>query len=131
MSFLVCRSDGKSGSGGRAGGGAGGSISITTEKLKGSGVIDVQGGAVVNPGSTNCPGGGGGGGRVAIYYEDNLFTGSIFSHGGRGGYECGGAGTVLHRNLVRKEGQCLFVLEMLFITIKHKYFYEVKFCNFL
>lgn len=112
MSYVVCRSDGKSGSGGRAGGGAGGGVSIVTDKLKGSGVIDVQGGAVVNPGSTNCPGGGGGGGRVAIYYEDNLFTGSIFSHGGRGGYECGGAGTVLQRNLVTNEGRCLFVLEL-------------------
>lgn len=87
---------------------------------------------MVNPGSTNCPGGGGGGGRVAIYYEDNLFTGSIFSHGGRGGYECGGAGTVLQRNLVTKEGQCLFVLEILYITIKYEYFYVVNlqtYCN--
>lgn len=105
---MVFRSDGKSGSGGRAGGGAGGSVSITTGKLKGSGIIDIQGGSVVNPSSTNCPGGGGGGGRVTIYYEDDLFTGSIFSHGGRGGYECGGAGTVLYRNVVSKKGKiCL------------------------
>lgn len=80
-------------------------MSIVTGKLKGSGIIDIQGGSVVNPSSTNCPGGGGGGGRVTIYYEDDLFTGSIISHGGKGGYECGGAGTVLHRNVISRKGK--------------------------
>lgn len=41
MSYVVCRSDGKLGFGGRVGGGVGGGIFIVIDKLKGSGVIDV------------------------------------------------------------------------------------------
>ena len=47
----------------------------------------------------SCLGGGGAGGRVAIYYRNDKFTGTILSYGGLG-YECGGAGTVLTKDTV-------------------------------
>ncbi|KAK3576663.1 hypothetical protein CHS0354_004948 [Potamilus streckersoni] len=91
------RSDGKLGSGAMAGGGAGGSIYIVTKEFHGEGVITVIGGSIA--GGATCLGGGGGGGRVAIHYEMSTFGGSVYSHGGHG-YECGGAGTVLWRQLL-------------------------------
>lgn len=91
-------SEGKPGTGPRAGGGAGGSIKINTTTLRGDGVLSVQGGPVAD-GSTTCLGGGGGGGRVAIYYTNSYFDGEILSHGGGNGFECGGAGTVVWRNI--------------------------------
>ena len=92
---------GEPGKGPRAGSGAGGSVWIQTGEFYGSGNIDVTGGDV-QTGST-CRGGGGAGGRVAIDYttDDDYkqyeYTGTIYSHGGKG-YECGGAGTVIQKD---------------------------------
>lgn len=91
-------SAGQSGSGSRGGGGAGGSVILDTPVLSGLGKITVRGGNVIKDG-TDCPGGGGGGGRTTIYYKNSSFSGTIVSHGGLGGFECGAAGTVLWRQV--------------------------------
>ena len=97
--------EGKDSKGGRGGGGAGGSITILTNQMAGTGLIDVHGGAVM--GTATCGGGGGGGGRVAIHSAAYTFTGTIRSHGGAGGNECGGAGTVLLRDTTTDQGTVL------------------------
>jgi hypothetical protein len=91
---ILC--NGKSGSGGRAGSGAGGSIYIKAGHMTGTGILSVKGGDVT--GSSTCLGGGGAGGRIAIHYSNNTYTGKTDAFGGKG-YECGGAGTVLFREL--------------------------------
>ena len=73
---------------GASGGGAGGSIWITTPVLSGSlGSIQATGGAgwVVSEEDS----GGGGGGRIAIYYQNNLFTGILTAAGGANGGQQG------------------------------------------
>lgn len=87
---------GSSGHGFRAGGGAGGSVWIQTEEFYGSGGVDVRGGSGGTTGT--CQGGGGAGGRVAIDYTADEYTGTILAYGGKG-YECGGAGTVLRKDI--------------------------------
>jgi RHS repeat-associated protein len=73
------------------GGGAGGSIWVTSGSIAGSGAIAANGG---NEGNLGCnKSGGGGGGRIAIYYDSNTFTGTIQARGGQG-YQYGGAGTI-------------------------------------
>ena len=94
---IKCR--GLSGSGPRAGGGAGGSVYIEVDTISGLGTISVQGGDVP-PGIITCGGGGGAGGRAAIHYNEDNFIGELHSHGGSGGFECGAAGTVLWRDVV-------------------------------
>lgn len=91
---ILC--NGKSGSGGRAGGGAGGSIFITTGHMTGTGILSVKGGDVT--GSTTCLGGGGAGGRIAVHYTNYTYSGTKDAYGGSG-HECGGAGTVLFKDL--------------------------------
>jgi hypothetical protein len=76
----------KSGSGGRAGSGAGGSIYIKAGHMTGTGILSVKGGDVT--GSSTCLGGGGAGGRIAIHYSNNTYTGKTDAFGGKG-YECG------------------------------------------
>lgn len=88
---------GSPGAGPKGGGGAGGSIFIKTGELSGTGLLSVQGGSVAS-GTNVCTGGGGGGGRIAVHYVNNSFIGETHSHGGSGGTECGGAGTVLLKN---------------------------------
>ena len=74
------------------GGGAGGSINITTNSLVGIGSIAVDGG------NTGSYAGGGAGGRIAIYYTDNTgFIGAITAYGGSG-YQYGAAGTVFTKS---------------------------------
>ncbi len=64
---------------------SGGSVYITTKKLDGTGVIQANGGPSYCPNICLGPGGGG---RVAVYYQDNTFTGSIKASGysGYGGF---------------------------------------------
>ena len=71
-----------------AGGGSGGSVSLTVGNLSGTGSISANGGP-----ANNLLGGGGGGGRVAIYYASNIFTGSITAYGGAGNH-AGGPGSI-------------------------------------
>ena len=79
--------NGSTGPGFNSGGGAGGSIQVTTKTLSGAGTISAIGGAA------NDAGGGGGGGRIAINYTSNSFAGGIFAYGGAGAHY-GGAGTI-------------------------------------
>ncbi len=81
--------NGTTGPGFYSGGGAGGSIQITTTRFSGAGIISANGGAANN----NGPGGGGGGGRIAVNYITNSFTGNIVAYGGAGA-NYGGAGTI-------------------------------------
>ncbi|XP_033745591.1 uncharacterized protein LOC117331105 [Pecten maximus] len=93
---ILCK--GSPGSGPRGGGGGGGSILIKTNQMTGTGLLSVEGGSVAS-GTNTCHGGGGGGGRIAIHYNNTLnYNGETHSHGGSGGLECGGAGTVLLRD---------------------------------
>ncbi len=94
------RANGADGAGNLAGSGSGGSIRIETSLLRGSGVIQANGGAYEV---------GGGGGRIAIDYDylgqpgDDLgATRSIVARGGHGSRH-GSAGTVL----LRRHGQAL------------------------
>ncbi|MBA4146834.1 MAG: carboxypeptidase regulatory-like domain-containing protein [Verrucomicrobia bacterium] len=72
----------------RSGGGAGGSIWITTHSLLGNGLISADGGA-----GEPAEGGGGGAGRIAIYAKTNSFTGILSVLGGIG-WENGGDGSL-------------------------------------
>jgi hypothetical protein len=71
-----------------SGGGAGGSIWITSPHLTGTGNISATGGD-----GDFFAGGGGGGGRIAIYAPTNLFSGWTSVAGGDGAYD-GGIGTI-------------------------------------
>ena len=79
---------------GQAGAGAGGSVWIKTEKLRGHGTISANGGVGVRSGSYGN--GGGGGGRVAVYLENEryAFLGEVQAHGGSG--TDGASGLVRH-----------------------------------
>ncbi len=80
--------NGNSGTTNRSGGGSGGSVWITAQRISGAGAISANGGS-----GEPVHGNGGGGGRVAIECETNTFVGSIAAHGGPGA-RAGGAGTV-------------------------------------
>ncbi len=69
-------------------GGDGGSIYIDTKALKGAGVIEANGGRTY-AGIT-----AGNGGQIAIYYQQNQFTGKISAYGGQGGHYIEDTGTV-------------------------------------
>lgn len=71
-----------------SGGGAGGSIWIEAQLLRGLGSITANGGM-----GESDEGGGGGGGRIALSVNTNLFTGSILASGG-GGANPGQDGTI-------------------------------------
>jgi hypothetical protein len=72
-----------------AGGGSGGTVSLTVGTLSGSGVISANGGV------GNSLGGGGGGGRIALVCGAYNFSGGVSACGG-GGYAWGGAGTIYY-----------------------------------
>ncbi len=76
-----------------AGGGAGGSIWVTTRAIDGFGSITANGGQ----GEANG-GGGGGGGRIAIYSRTNSFVGATSAAGGAGANP-GQDGTLLITNI--------------------------------
>jgi len=75
----------------------GGSIYLITDTLSGSGEISVEGG--IGKLFSSSRAGGGGGGRIAVYYEEYMYTGTILTIGGYGfdnnaNASYGGAGTV-------------------------------------
>ena len=76
-----------------AGGGAGGSIWLTSREIDGSGLIVANGGNGEDSG-----GGGGGGGRIAINTRSNNFVGDIYAAGGLGANP-GQDGTVVVTNI--------------------------------
>ncbi len=84
-----------------AGGGSGGSIWLTVNKLVGNGAITANGGA-----GEWIDGGGGAGGRIAVYYTVNDFTGAITASGSPGNQR-GGAGTIYRRQSGSAFGQLL------------------------
>ena len=65
---------------GRAGAGAGGSLWISANEIKGAGIINATGGF------GNDSGGSGSGGRIAIYYNTNNFTGDTVAFGQASNY---------------------------------------------
>ena len=89
--------DGGDASGYRGGGGAGGSLYISTPVFQGQGRLLARGGSVPKE-EHNGGGGGGGGGRIAVWYKQLEFTGNVMAHGGTSNVECGGAGTILWHN---------------------------------
>lgn len=74
----IVSADGNPASDGVSGGGSGGSISIQTIKINGSGIISASGGRS----SSIAGGGGGSGGRVAIRASVNSFLGNVRAYGG-------------------------------------------------
>jgi hypothetical protein len=83
------------------GGGAGGSLWVTAGTLQGNGSISADGGAAVA-----TDGGGGGGGRVALYYTNSTFAGTMSAFGGFGN-QYGGAGTIYTKAINAATGDLL------------------------
>ena len=71
---------------------SGGSIYVTTNSLSGTGSFQANGGGTLCPFTCFAPGGGG---RIAIYYQNNSFAGTITSSGGSGNGETNADGTVV------------------------------------
>ena len=76
-----------------SGGGAGGSLYLSTLTSQSSGSISGNGIISANGGSATGRGGSGGGGRISLVYPNNNFTGQLSASGGSGTYP-GGAGTI-------------------------------------
>lgn len=76
----------------RLGGGAGGSIVVTTHRLTGSGFFSADGAS-----SGNDSSGGGAGGRISVYYDEAPAFGGFFSSTAEGGngFEDGEPGTTV------------------------------------
>jgi hypothetical protein len=87
----ILSADGRDTTGVLNGGGAGGSVWLTTAMLTGSGTISANGGET--PDSQSA---GGGGGRIAVHLTgaDSFGSVSFSAHGGDGGKHEGAAGTV-------------------------------------
>jgi hypothetical protein len=64
----------------QCGGGAGGSLWISAGTLTGGGLIAARGGA----GGVTAGGGGGGGGRIALYFAQSTFAGTVNAAGALG-----------------------------------------------
>lgn len=77
----------------RPGGGAGGSIVLSSSRLSGLGFINADGGDGRSGGCFG-PGGGGSGGRIKISTDDMAFEGLIVARGGISEWSHGGAGTI-------------------------------------
>ena len=84
------------------GGGAGGSLWIKAVTLTGNGLITARGGA----GGATQGGGGGGGGRIAVYFTQNTFAGTLSASGGVG-LQNGGAGTIYTKSASESTGHAL------------------------
>ncbi len=87
-------------SAGYSGGGAGGNLWIVANTLTGHGTISANGGSV----PANGGGGGGGGGRVAVYFNNDSFAGTLQALGGSG-YQRGSAGTLFRQTNGAAHGQ--------------------------
>jgi hypothetical protein len=75
---------------------SGGSIYLTANSFVGNGKLIADGGPIYGSGYMQSPGGGG---RIAIYYQNSSFSGTIEAKGGCGSYDawstyCGDNGTV-------------------------------------
>ena len=81
--------DGGDATSGQAGGGSGGSLSITAGIISGKGQISADGGN-----GDLFTSGGGAGGRIQEAFATNLFTGTLSARGGAGAGLAGGAGTI-------------------------------------
>lgn len=97
----VVAADGTSAWYNNQGGGAGGSIWVTTGRLLGSGNVHANGGT-----GEYIDGGGGGGGRIALHLGTDGFSGTVAAHGG-GGHQKGGAGTIYTRLAAESVGRVL------------------------
>ncbi len=82
--------DGADAVAGNAGGGSGGTVSISANRILGAGRISADGG------NGRGTGGGGAGGRIALISTDSPdpFLGRVSAKGGLGGGTAGGAGTI-------------------------------------
>lgn len=74
-----------------SGGGSGGSLTISTYRFTGKGVL------LCNGGSSSKGAGGGSGGRLAIHSNVTTFGGKINARGGASTVESGGPGTIYKR----------------------------------
>lgn len=84
------------------GGGAGGSIWITADKLAGTGLVSANGGN-----GEWVDGGSGSGGRIALYLTASEFTGTLRATGGAPGRQAGGAGTIYTKLAAESVGRVL------------------------
>jgi hypothetical protein len=82
-------SDGGSPSGNYAGGAAGGTVFLNVYNLIGFGNISAKG----SSGATLANSGGGGGGRIALYYNQQNWSGTANVSGGGNSYTVGSSGT--------------------------------------
>ena len=74
---------------GAGGGGAGGSVYVTTGTLAGAGIFTANGGS-----NTSQGGAGGGGGRIAVYYASQTNYSGFATSTANGGTPSGSVGTV-------------------------------------
>jgi hypothetical protein len=79
--------NGGAGIGQGSGGGSGGSLWLNVGTLAGAGTLSACGGF------GNDVGGAGGGGRIAVYYQNSSFTGTMKAWGAGSGANVAGAGT--------------------------------------
>lgn len=84
---------------------SGGSVYITTDEISGNGIIKADGGSLFGSGYFISPGGGG---RVAVYYNNSSFTGTVQALGGCGSYDgwsrsCSPDGTAGMFDVVNKD----------------------------
>ena len=96
------------------GGGAGGSIWLTTSSLAGSGTISAKGGTTTFVGSpVTEDNSGGGGGRVAVILtgSDSFGDVSIRAPGGGGTHDDGGAGTVYKQTQTQGAGKGALIID--------------------
>ncbi len=78
-------------------GGSGGSVYLIVGTLAGSGPISSDGGNAYVSGTNS--GGAGGGGRIAVYYQEKTYSGTISVTAGTGyaGYTAAGDGTIVQK----------------------------------
>ena len=84
-------------------GGSGGSVWITAGTLNGSGAITANGGTGNSydyVGRVIGKSGGGGGGRIALYYDQRTFIGSVTAYGGPSSHEDGEDGTIVSNPMI-------------------------------
>ncbi len=91
----------------RAGAGSGGSVYLTAFRLAGSGSIRADGGNATGASGSAA----GGGGRIALYYDNNVFSGTLSAGGGAVGGTAptrwGGAGTIFTKAAAASHGSLL------------------------
>ena len=91
--------NGAAGIGQGSGGGSGGSLWLNVGTLAGVGTLSACGGL------GNDVGGAGGGGRIAVYYQNSSFTGTMKAWGPGSGASVAGAGTIYTKITGQSVGQ--------------------------